>query len=137
VLKKVYLRDVVGERGSKSFTMKDENYFRMASIKVKDFFKQNEGRVCTHIGLNDQELGRWLWESIKNGFSGGDDFSIVRPSWLVSKNTFEHRLPAYLYFQNIFMEVDNEDADKEELEKKKKKSTPLYKSMGEHVPLEY
>jgi hypothetical protein len=101
-LKKFYREEVLGKVKT-DFTQKDENCFRISAIKLKDFYKNNSSRFNKYMTVHDANLSDWLFEAIKADCK--DEISMVSPGWFASNTTFNRRLPAYLFRQNILEEL--------------------------------
>jgi DNA-binding Lrp family transcriptional regulator len=103
-LKKIYSEEVFGTT-NKTYEIDQENMFRKASKKLKQFISENIVRWNNYmVPKTDYDEARLLWESIKYDFMGSDNFSQVTPNWLISNKTFEHRLPAFLFHQGYLTE---------------------------------
>lgn len=103
-LKKFYEEEVLG-KAKVNYTQKDENCFRISAIKLKDFHKNNLSKFNRYMVVHDMNLSEWLFEAIKADCYG--DVSKISPGWFSSNTTFNRRLPAYLFRQNIIEEQDN------------------------------
>lgn len=109
-LKKIYSEEVFGTV-NKTYETEQENTFRKASKKLKQFISENITRWNDYmVPKTDYDEAMLLWASIKYDFMGSDNFSCVTPNWLISNKTFEHRLPAFLFHQGYL--TDESDKSK-------------------------
>ena len=80
----------------------NEGKFRKAAIRTKEYFEARKLRISSWCNNTPEEQCRWIFEAIK--VDVGDDYDGVSPGWLGSDETFEVRLPRYLYKQSILLE---------------------------------
>jgi DNA-binding MarR family transcriptional regulator len=103
-LKKLYENEVLGKT-KVNYTQKDENCFIASAIKLKEFYNNNSSKFNQYMIAHDINLSNWLFEAIKADCYG--DVSKISPGWFSSNTTFNRRLPAYLFRQNIIEESDD------------------------------
>lgn len=103
-IKSRYRKEVIGNANVK-FTNKDEDQFRLAAIKVQEFWERNINVIRTCFNYGPRDKARLLIEAIKENLNGKS--SMITPGWLCTDFTFNQRLPAYLNSQGV-MEMTGE-----------------------------
>jgi hypothetical protein len=93
-----YKQEILGTNGYK-LPEKDQQAFIRASIRLKEYMKENKVSERTHFNCNDRNIADWLFGAVF--YASGRTEYTVTPGWFCSDLTFERRLPAYLQKQAI------------------------------------
>jgi hypothetical protein len=100
-LKSLYVEHVLGNIKPKQWSAVDENNFRKAAIRLREFFTINRSRI-NHISSGGDGIfvrGQLLMESIMA--DRADNVQGITPGYLCSDTTFSRRLPNYLTDQRM------------------------------------
>lgn len=73
--------------------------FVLASSRLEEFFRKNASKIRSGIIVNDIKKATWLFEAVRSDMR--ENATRMTPGYLCSDETFERRLPAYLYSQAI------------------------------------
>ena len=104
VMKKTFVNKVLGGTDPKEWSVRDEECFRRASIRLIGWFDDNKKRVI----ISEEErrypnkLGRYLFAALEAKMNGSLDK--ITPGWLCSDIMFKRTLPAYLHEQAMIRE---------------------------------
>lgn len=104
-IKSLYVEKVVGVAPKEGWSDRDENSFRRAAGRLKDFFDEQsknrrlQGWYDTGVGSRERQMAEYLMEALIK--DAEDHPELISPGWLESDTTFHRRLPAYLLWQNV------------------------------------
>jgi len=110
-IKKLFVKEILGDIRPKSFSLYDENCFIISSKRFIQFLQDNESRLnISEKNLKyPHKLVDLIFSAIRQHVK--DDMSRVTPGWLSSNITFEKHLPTYLHQQAMLSEKNKNSED--------------------------